>query len=275
MHGDVMWCPLMWWAVICCEVMRRNGMRSTSRDAMRCHVMCSHVIACLLWIDAVQWDALSWVYDEMWLVAMSRRVVQVVVSCDEVEEWAGDPYYKVLQVLHSTTRYYSSTRKYYSALQSTTLYYKVLTRTPRHSDTVVPKPKIGMWNQQQKTWPVLMKLNTDTSNSLVWEELQFPNHYILKHTCKKPLRPATENNSNIRNNFFVFELKKAHLFSCKTGQGVTPTPLLPQLFPAFFLTPRTSRFADVICHVAHSSIRGSWGSCFRRWEKVSLPCIFL
>ena len=111
--GEVMWlvarCHVMWCV--------------TSRDAMRCHVMCSHVMSCLLWSDAVQWDAISWVYDEMWLVAMSRCVVRVVVSCDELEDELvirSTKYCKFYTVLQGATKYY------FSVLQDTTQYYKVL-----------------------------------------------------------------------------------------------------------------------------------------------------
>ena len=41
-----------------------------------------------------------------------------------------------------------------------------------------------------------------------------------------------------------------------------------------FWTPRTSGFAHVIRHVAHSSIRGSRYRCFRSWQKESFHCIF-
>ena len=46
----------------------------------------------------------------------------------EVVVWCGDPYYKVLQVLHSTTRYYKvllRTPRHYKALLRTTKYYSV------------------------------------------------------------------------------------------------------------------------------------------------------
>ena len=98
----------------------------------------------LLWSDATQWDAISWVGDGMWLVAILRCVVQGGCVVWWIGRWAGEPYYQVLQVLHSNTTYFKvllrtpryykvrlrttqyrmtlqSTLKYYSILQSTTL----------------------------------------------------------------------------------------------------------------------------------------------------------
>ena len=147
-------CHVMWSDAISCVV----WCHVMSRDALRCHEMSSYVMIChLLRSHAAQWDEILWVCDAMCLVAMSRRVVRVVVSFYEAEDellirtTKYCKYYTVLQgttkyysVLQDTTKYDSSTRQYYSVPQSTTLYYKVLPRTPRHSDTVVPKPKISM-----------------------------------------------------------------------------------------------------------------------------------
>ena len=139
----------MWCDFLCCVM---------SRNALRCHVMSSHVMSChLLWSDAAQWDEILWVCDALWLVAMSRCVVQN--GCvGWIGRWSGDPnytdllrttqYYKVLlryySVLHSTTPVLLCTTKYYSGTNSvlqsttpvllcttqiytsTTLYYKVL-----------------------------------------------------------------------------------------------------------------------------------------------------
>ena len=61
------------------------------------------------------------------------------------------------------------------------------------------------------------------------------------------------------------------LSPCTHTYATTP----PKLLPAFFGAPRTSGFANVIRHVAHSSIRGSRYRCFRNWQKESFHCIFL
>ena len=92
MHCDVMWCPLMWWAVICCEVMRCNGMRSYE-FVMRCGWLRCHV----LWFEVVVWGELE---DDLVI-----RTTQIY------------------SVLHSTTKYYSSTTLYYTVLLCTTKYY--------------------------------------------------------------------------------------------------------------------------------------------------------
>ena len=110
MQRNDMWCALMWGAVICCEVMRCNGMGSYESVIWCCWLQCHVVVrsGCVMW----------------WL-----------------GRWPSDPYYTVLQCtikcyseLQDTTMYYSilqSTTKYYSELQSTTKYYSVLQWTTK------------------------------------------------------------------------------------------------------------------------------------------------
>ena len=120
MSRDAMWCHVMcshMMSVICCEVMRCNGMRS-HEFVMRCGWLRCHVV----WFEVVVWC--GELEDEL--------VIRTTKHCK---------YYTVLQ---STTpvllQYYSvllSTTQYYSALQSTTpvllcttksKHYKVLLR---------------------------------------------------------------------------------------------------------------------------------------------------
>ena len=168
MSCHVMWCcvmsfDVMWFLVLCfvtwCNVM--------SCDAFSCDER--H----LLWSDAVQWDAISWVCGEMWLVAMSRCVVRSGCVAWWSGRWAGDPYYKVLQVLQSstpyskilrstttqyskdlqsTTQYYSSTTLYYTVLLQ---YYKVLLCTTQYYS--VHKVLLQYYSVLQSTTPVLLR----------------------------------------------------------------------------------------------------------------------
>ena len=157
-------CHVMWCGVMSFDVMRFLVLCYVTW----CNVMSCDVFSCderhLLWSDAVQWDAISWVCDEMWLVAMSRCWFEVVVWCGELEDelvirttkyckyytvlegtvlQSTTPYSKILQrtakqyysstrttkyYSSSTTKYYSGTTKYYSVLQSSTpvQYHKVL-----------------------------------------------------------------------------------------------------------------------------------------------------
>ena len=87
MSCHVMWCcvmsfDVMWFLVLC--------------FVTRCNVMSCDVFSCdehhLLWSDAVQWGAISWVCDEMWLVAMSLCVVRSGYFVRWSGRWAGDPY---------------------------------------------------------------------------------------------------------------------------------------------------------------------------------------
>ena len=100
---EVTWGEVMWLVARChvCHVMSCGVM---SFDVMWflvwcyvtwCNVMSCDVFSCderhLLWSDAMQWDAISWVCDEMWLVAMSRCVVRGGCVMWWVGRWAGDP----------------------------------------------------------------------------------------------------------------------------------------------------------------------------------------
>ena len=101
-------CHLMWWS---CHLMGCDCLCCVmSRDAMRFHVMCGHV--------------------------MCPAMVTLCVRSGSVTMWRSKvllcttKYYCVLQsttpVLLCTTKYYSSTTLYHT---STTLYYTVLQRT--------------------------------------------------------------------------------------------------------------------------------------------------
>ena len=116
--------------VMSCGVMSFDVMRFLFRvmsgDAKHCDVMSCVLMwwASLLRNDAVRWDAISWACHEMWLLAMSRCFVRSGWVMWWVGRWAGDPNYKELQVLRSTTRYYKlplrAPRSYKVLLHSTT-----------------------------------------------------------------------------------------------------------------------------------------------------------
>ena len=76
-----------------------------SRDAMRCHVMCSHVMSCHLLCPAMGWNVMSLWCDWLWGHVVWFEVV--TWRCDDPK------YYSVLK----------SATKYFSVLQSTTVYY--------------------------------------------------------------------------------------------------------------------------------------------------------
>ena len=130
----------MWCDFLCCVV---------SRNALRCHVMSSHVRSChLLWSDAVLWEEILCVCDALWLVAMSRCVVRN--GCvGWIGRWSDDPNYTDLLC---TTQYYKSILRYYSVLSSTTV---LLCTTKYYS---------GTNSALQSTTPVLL-YTTQINNS--------------------------------------------------------------------------------------------------------------
>ena len=104
----------MWCDVRRCDLMRRDCLCCVmSRDAMRCHVMCAHVLSYHLLCPAMGWNLRCH-------SVRSHCVFEVVIQSTIL-------YYKALLC---TTKYYSSTTLYYKVVleyySSTSLYYKVL-----------------------------------------------------------------------------------------------------------------------------------------------------
>ena len=140
----------MWWS---CHLMRCDCLCCVmSRDAMRCHVMCAHVMCPAMVTLCVRSGSVTSLYYKVLLQYYSvLQSTTPVLLCTTQYYNVLLQYYSVLQsttpVLPCTTKYYSSTTlyckvllQYYSVLQSTTpvllctakyyssttLYYKVL-----------------------------------------------------------------------------------------------------------------------------------------------------
>ena len=160
---DLFWCMschLMWWS---CHVLRCDCLCCVmSRDAMRCHVMCAHVMCPAMVTLCVRSGSVT-----MWW--------SKVLFCTTV-------YYKVLlqyySVLHSTTTYYSSTTLYYS---STTLYCKVLlqyysvlhsTTTYYSSTTLYYKVLLQYYSVLRSTTVLLCTAKYYSSTTLYYTVLQ-------------------------------------------------------------------------------------------------------
>ena len=128
----------MWWSshlircdCLCCVM---------SRDAMRCHVMCAHVMCpamvtmCVRSGSVTMWWSKVLFCTTKYSVLQSTTLYYKVLLCTTKYYSSTTPYYNVLlqyysstaPVLLCTTKYYSSTTLYYTVLQRTTLYYNVL-----------------------------------------------------------------------------------------------------------------------------------------------------
>ena len=158
-------------SVICCEVMRCNGMRS-HEFVVRCGWLRCHVV----WFEVVV--SRGEVEDEL--------VIRTTKYCKYYKVVLRTPRYyavllhstpKIYKVPHSTTpvllcttQYYSSTTKYYSVLHSTTLctkyyssttpYYKVLLQYYSVLQSTTPvlqstTPVLLYYSVLQSTTPVL------------------------------------------------------------------------------------------------------------------------
>ena len=158
-----------------------------SRDAMRCHVMCAHVMGPAMVTLCVRsgsvtmwWSKVLFCTTKYYCVLQSTTPV---LLCTTKYYSSTTLYCKVLLqyyfVLHSTTtvllctaKYYSSTTLYYNVLlqyysvlhstttyySSTTLYYKVLLCTAKYysSTTLYCKVLLQYYSVLQSTTPVLL-----------------------------------------------------------------------------------------------------------------------
>ena len=173
----------MWWS---CHLMRRDCLCCVmSRDAMRCHAMCAHVMCPAMVTLCVRsgsvtmwWSKVLFCTTKYYCVLQSTTPV---LLCTTMYYSSTTLYYKVLQrttpvllcttpVLLCTAKYYSCATKYYS---STTLYCKVLlqycsvlqsTTTPvllcttkyYSSTTLYCKELLQYYSVLQRTTPVLL-----------------------------------------------------------------------------------------------------------------------
>ena len=153
--------------------------------AMSCDVLLCDESCHLLRSDAAQWDEIL----SLWCDVSGCDVT----SCGSSGcvflwsgRWAVDPYYKVLQVLHSpyskilqsTTPVLDSTTPTHKELLCTTKYYPVLQDT---ATLWYQNPKFQCRTISGKHDPFSWNLTQILQiNSLVWEELHFPN----QRTCK-------------------------------------------------------------------------------------------
>ena len=160
MHCDVMCCPLMWWAVICCEVMRCNGMRSYE-FVMRCGWLRCHVDR----FEVVVWGELEddLVIRTTQIYSVLQSTTPVLLRTTPVRQSTTPVLFCTTKYYSSTTPYYSSTTKYYSSTilyySSITPYYTVLLRTTKYysSTTLYYKVLLQSYSVLQSTTPVLLR----------------------------------------------------------------------------------------------------------------------
>ena len=139
---DLFWCMschLMWWS---CHVLRCDCLCCVmSRDAMRCHVMCAHVMCPAMVTLCVRsgsvtmwWSKVLFCTTVYYCVLQSTTPVLLCTTqyYNVLLQYYSVllQYYSVLQsttpVLLCTTQYYNVLLQYYSVLQSTILYCAVL-----------------------------------------------------------------------------------------------------------------------------------------------------
>ena len=141
-------------------------------DVIACVVSC-HVMQCDVMWCALMWCALQW----------SRCVFEVVL-------WqCGDPkYYSVLQ---STTVYYSSTTPVLLCYSSTTLYYTVLQRTTPvllcttkyySNTTLYCKVLLQYYSVLQSTTPILLCTAKYYSSTTLYYKVLFQYYSVLQST---------------------------------------------------------------------------------------------
>ena len=151
----------MWWS---CHLMRCDCVCCVMlRDAMRCHVMCAHVMGPAMVTLCVRsgsvtmwWSKVLFCTTKYYCVLQSTTPV---LLCTTKYYSSTTVYCKVLlqyySVLHSTTPVLLCTAKYYS---STTLYYNVLLQyySVLQSTTLYCKVLLQYYSVLQSTTPVLL-----------------------------------------------------------------------------------------------------------------------
>ena len=186
---DLFWCMschLMWWS---CHLMRCDCLCCVmSRDAMRCHVMCAHVMCPAMVTLCVRSGSVTmWWSKVLFWTTKYYSVLQSttpVLLCTTKYYSSTTLYYTVLQrttpVLLCTTKYYSSTTQYYKVLlqnnsvlhstttyySSTTLYYKVLLQY--YSVLQSTKVLLQCYSVLQSTTPVLLSTTKYYSSTTLY-----------------------------------------------------------------------------------------------------------
>ena len=135
----------MWWS---CHLMRCDCLCCVmSRDAMRCHVMCAHVMCPAMVTLCVRSGSVTMWWSKVLFCTKSTTVYYKVLL----------QYYSVLQcttpVLLCTTTHYNVLHQYYSVLQSTTL---LCTTKCYSSTTLYYKVLLQYYSVLQSTTPVLL-----------------------------------------------------------------------------------------------------------------------
>ena len=158
----------MWLLVLC-----------HSRDAMRCHVMCAHVMCPAMVTLCVRSGSVT-----MWW--------SKVLFCTTKYYSSTTLYYKVLlqyySVLHSTTTYYSSTTlyykvllQYYSVLQSTTPILLCITKY-YSSATLYYKVLLQFYSVLHSTTPVLLCTTKYYSSTSLYCKVLLQYYSVLQST---------------------------------------------------------------------------------------------
>ena len=222
---DLFWCMschLMWWS---CHVLRCDCLCCVmSRDAMRCHVMCAHVMCPAMVTLCVRsgsvtmwWSKVLFCTTVYYCVLQSTTPVLLCTTqyYNVLLQYYSVllQYYSVLQsttpVLLCTTQYYNVLLQYYSVLQSTTpvlfctaqyysttLYCKVLlqyysvlhsTTTYYSSTTLYYKVLLQYYPVLQRTTPVL--LCTTKYYSVLHYNVLLQYYPVLQSTT--PVLPCT------------------------------------------------------------------------------------
>ena len=162
----------MWWS---CHLMRCDCLCCVmSRDAMRCPVMCAHVMCPAMVTLCVRSGSVTSLYYKVLL-----------------------QYYSVLQsttpVLLCTTQYYNVLLQYYSVLQSTT---PVLPCTTKYysSTTLYCKVLLQYYSVLQSTTPVLLCTAKYYSSTTLYYKVLLQYYSVLHYTVLQrttPVLPCT------------------------------------------------------------------------------------
>ena len=159
---------LMWWS---CHLMRCDCLCSVmSRDAMRCHAMCAHVMCPAMGVRSgsvtIWWSKVLFCTTRYYCVLQSTTPV---VLCTAKNYSSTTLYYKELlqyySVLHSTTLYYKVQLQYYSVLQTTTPVLLCTTDVTGQVHQILRLPrKMNPMINPRHTWNIIYNKRSNKSH---------------------------------------------------------------------------------------------------------------
>ena len=233
--GHVMSCHLMRWS---CHLMRCDCLCCVmSRDAMRCHVMRAHVNSSATPYYKVLLQYCSVLQSTTPVLLCTTKYYSSTTLYYKVHYSSTTPYYKVLLQCYSVLQ--STLLQYYSVLQSTTPVLLCTTKyyssTKKYYSTTTPYYKV-----RQSTTPVLLRTTKYYSSATVLQSTT----PVLQSTTPLLLR-TTKYYSNTTPYYKVLQ-RTTPVLLCTTKHYSSTTPYYKVLLQCYSVLQSTTLYYKVL-----------------------------